>query len=185
MRQDSPAGSQAALPKPGQSIRDFVREYTSSLLAKDKTQDNLIRTVAKMDAIAEMEIARLRKDGQGAVACRLGCDHCCHRIVGVSVSEAIQIAVRVQTRFSQQQRQVLLSRCVQYANATKSLRRGLEILGRPACPFLENRQCTIYDVRPAGCRGYNSRDVAACGARAVSPLPAPARGGRAGRTRTE
>ena len=77
------------------------------------------------------------------------------------------------TRFSQPERERLLQRCRQYASATFPFRADLQNLARPACPFLVDRQCSIYDVRPLGCRGMNSRSAAACEAKRKNPESAP------------
>jgi hypothetical protein len=164
-----PAGGGTALPKPGQTAQDFVREFAVSTLQPQQNSANLIRTVAKMDAIAEMEIARLKRDPQGKVECKVGCDHCCHRIVGASVSEAIQIATRVSSTFNPAQRKALIDRCREYATATFQLRSGRINLIRSACPLLVDHKCSVYDVRPLGCRGSNSKSVAACEANRRRP----------------
>jgi Fe-S-cluster containining protein len=166
-------GAGAALPKLGQPISEFVCEYTRSVMSQGATPQNLIRAVGKMDAIAEMEIARLRKDPQGKIACQAGCDHCCHRVVLVRVSEMIPIAQRVATVFTPAQRLALLDRCRQYANASERFRAGHLSFARPACPFLVDHRCSVYDVRPLSCRGYNSRSVSACEAKRAHPQSAP------------
>ena len=167
-------GSGAALPKPGQSTTDFLREHSRSLLQSQKTVGNLIRAVGKMDAIAEMEVARLRKDPEGRVACKAGCDHCCHRVVVVGVTELIQIAQRLIEKSNPAQRHALQERCRQYAVASEPFRAGQQAFARAACPFLLGHMCSIYDVRPIGCRGWNSYSVQACELRRRYPEAPPA-----------
>ena len=120
--------------------------------------DNLIRSVAKMDAIADIEIARLKSDAPGKVACRPGCDHCCHRIVVVGVSEVIRIASVVNGTFTQAQRDGCFPQrhASKYAEDSLPFRDGRQGQARPRCPLLVDGLCSIYEARPVGCRGWNS-----------------------------
>ena len=73
----------------------------------NSANDQLIRQVSDAHGFADAKIARLREDAQGKIACKPGCDHCCHRIVVAGVSELIRIAAVVTSTFTKEQQDIL------------------------------------------------------------------------------
>jgi Fe-S-cluster containining protein len=97
----------------------------------------------------------------GSVACRAGCDHCCHQVVALTPPEALAVAAHVKSLPAHE-----LERITERVRNAYERGRGLSTAERYApehpCPFLEAGQCSIYEVRPLACRGMNSRDDTGC-----------------------
>jgi Fe-S-cluster containining protein len=94
-------------------------------------------------------------------ACKAGCDYCCRSGMRVKVTaeEADVIARRLQrdpTLIS------IRERVVSGAARTREMTNGQYWEAKVACPFLENGNCSIYDVRPVSCRAWTSMDVNGC-----------------------
>ncbi len=122
-----------------------------------------------MAATSRMSDALLARAPAGAVACRAGCDHCCHQSVGVTPPEALAIFDHLSHTLSDD----ALERLAAHVAARRAETRGLSAAERfsPAhpCVFLEAGRCTIYEVRPLSCRAMNSLDAGECERRLRDP----------------
>jgi hypothetical protein len=95
--------------------------------------------------------------GQEA-ACTPGCSHCCHARVEVSPPEAFRIARALQA-WQQDALSALIERLHSHVAADSEIDNWN---ARPACPFLSEHRCTIYEVRPGACRRAHSLDARLC-----------------------
>ena len=97
-------------------------------------------------------------DRDVGVACHTGCSFCCSARVAISAPEVFLIADAIRLR-PESEIEVVVKRLRQHAdmNANKT-----DWKQRTPCPFLDNDLCTIYSLRPVGCRKAHSLDLAAC-----------------------
>jgi Fe-S-cluster containining protein len=105
----------------------------------------------------------------GSVACRAGCDHCCYQVVGVTAPEALAISLFLKGGLSEAELGLVTSRLESLAERTQGLSAEARFAPDYACAFLEDGQCSIYEVRPLSCRGMNSLDAEACAKRLRDP----------------
>lgn len=121
--------------------------------------------MASMSRLAEGMLARAPA---GAVACRRGCDHCCHQSVSVTPPEALAIVEHLQ-----QKARPALARLVARVGDLHLRTAGLSAAKRFSpefpCPLLEDGGCVAYEVRPLSCRGMNALDAADCATRLRDP----------------
>ncbi|WP_394791399.1 YkgJ family cysteine cluster protein [Rhodoferax sp.] len=95
--------------------------------------------------------------------CRQGCSHCCHARVEALWPEVFQIAGALALLVPTEQAAIVVRLQAHLAAQTEDDGQpDAPWSRRPACPFLRDRLCSIYTVRPATCRKTHSRDVAAC-----------------------
>jgi Putative zinc- or iron-chelating domain len=92
----------------------------------------------------------------GPVACQAGCSSCCHQHVDVSASEACLIALYLRTQKRKPPDLDRAAAMISGLSHTKRWARGI------ACPFLLDRKCSVYDVRPEPCRSHLSLSRGAC-----------------------
>jgi Fe-S-cluster containining protein len=86
-------------------------------------------------------------------ACAPGCAFCCYLPVDVLAPEAFLIAAHLQQTRSPDELAAL---------AYRLGADGQHDFGVRPCVFLTNGRCSIYDVRPMVCRGYNSLSKERC-----------------------
>ncbi|HEX8525805.1 YkgJ family cysteine cluster protein [Allosphingosinicella sp.] len=109
-----------------------------------------------------------------AIACRMGCAHCCRAWVSARAPEVLFAAAAVPRRELDAVRATL--------EATFQVTGALTVAERARlaapCPMLLDNRCRIYEARPATCRNAVSADAQIC-ARAFAPgaadedIPAP------------
>lgn len=96
-----------------------------------------------------------------AIACKAGCGWCCHQQVGVSVPEAIRIALHIRA-LPPAEAAVMTQRVWELDERTNGLTTSRRTATKLPCAFLEDGSCAIYPVRPLRCRGLHSTDVSFC-----------------------
>lgn len=97
------------------------------------------------------------------LGCKTGCSHCCSARVEAIAPEVFQIVAELESR-SATERSEMVERLM--AHATTPNEEAALWNQRKSCPFLTNRLCTIYQVRPAVCRKAHSLDAEKCEAHA-------------------
>jgi hypothetical protein len=139
-------------------------------LEKERTPERVVELARRlMAATSQLVDGLLARAPEGAIACKAGCDHCCHQIVGVSAPEALAIFDHLQKTRSAAE----LERVRAHVERLYERSRGLPSAGRISpehpCAFLDGGRCTIYEVRPLACRSVHSLDAADCERRLRDP----------------
>ncbi|MDL2337399.1 MAG: YkgJ family cysteine cluster protein [Pseudomonadota bacterium] len=96
------------------------------------------------------------------MACRTGCSHCCSARVEAFAPEIFRIAEELKT-WPAQAREAVAVRMRDHVAADAGTASWSD---RPECPFLVDRRCSVYAVRPSACRKAHSLAVEACAANA-------------------
>jgi Fe-S-cluster containining protein len=140
--------------------RKFLYKTLKQKLRFKKTSaPELIKAVQifdqRMDEVIHQRIKKIKN-----MACRSGCAHCCHQMVGASPLEIFLIAEAINNRYSDQKKE-MLERLSQHALRIENQWDEPPRYDQP-CPFLVDNHCGIYAVRPSGCRKAHSLDVASC-----------------------
>jgi len=137
------------------------------------TAPNLESTVElarnALAATSRLAEALLAQAPAGAVACKAGCDHCCHQPVGLTPPEALAIAAHLREKLTTEELVTVAARFAQRARDTRGLSSAQRFSPDHPCPFLNRGQCSIYEVRPLACRGMNSLDSEDCKRRLREP----------------
>ena len=134
--------------------RDGYR-IASLHLEEELTAPNLVAGIESLHrGVDELLEAFLRRsaDEDKPAECKKGCNWCCHQAVYTLSHELLHISQYVQNNFLPERRDLCLHRAQE---------RVLLSHNSP-CPFLESGFCSIYPVRPMGCRIYLSSSVRAC-----------------------
>jgi Fe-S-cluster containining protein len=123
----------------------------------------LVDTSRDLADYADEAIAIVRDEYRPRLDCKAGCSYCCCKPgVLVSIPELLRILDHLQATFD--------------AEAVSAVREGArryarQLAGRSfddptdesvPCPLLSDGRCSVYEVRPLTCRGYNSTSVDAC-----------------------
>jgi Fe-S-cluster containining protein len=144
--------------------RDGYR-IASQYLEEQVTAQNLVAGIETLHrGVDDLLEAFLRRsaDEEKPVVCKKGCNWCCHQAVYAVTHEFLHISQYVHENFTVERRDQCLKRAQEKTLLThhKSLREQSHL--KSPCPFLESGSCSIYSVRPMGCRIYLSSSVRAC-----------------------
>lgn len=147
--------------------RDAASGLTASQLpAGDGSGDRVAAVIASAGAVADFAdraVAIVVDQYQPAVACREGCNYCCCKPgVLVTVPELLRLLDAIGQRFSEDEKSALVLRAGRYASQIAGSRFDDATNESVPCPLLVDGRCSVYDVRPLACRGYNSTSADAC-----------------------
>ena len=140
------------------------------ILGRDPTLERVFDlTHRAMASTSRLVAGLLAHAPEGAVACKAGCDHCCHVVVGVTAPEALTIFDHLQRSRSAPELARLAARVATVHERTRGLSSAERFSPEYPCIFLEAGRCSIYEVRPLACRGMNSLDAGECETRLRDP----------------
>jgi hypothetical protein len=112
---------------------------------------------------------------QGLIACQAGCTFCCHLRVMVYPHEAIALHRYLGLVLPKEQAQRIRARLQANAQCLTQTPPGSPV-SRSPCAFLEEGQCSVYEVRPCACAGYHSLSREACERDHETPADSAAQG---------
>ena len=137
-------------------------EWVFRRLRKTRDRDDLLAVVATAHKGFDRAYASAPAEARAAVACRPGCDACCHVPVGVQAHEVLIAARHVQTHFSPGDLEALLARAASHraAFAGRSIPERTAL--RTPCVLLRDGACSIYAARPEACRSHHGNSAASC-----------------------
>jgi Fe-S-cluster containining protein len=140
------------------------------VLGQDVTIERVLElTRGAMNSTSRLVLGLLSHAPHGAIACRAGCDHCCHVTVGVTLPEALTIFDHLAQSLSVEALNELKSRIAAFRERTRGLSSAERFSPEYPCVFLAAGRCSIYEVRPFACRGMNSLDATECETRLRDP----------------
>ncbi|WP_166443065.1 YkgJ family cysteine cluster protein [Phragmitibacter flavus] len=96
------------------------------------------------------------------LACKKGCFLCCYLRVDAKAHEILNIADYVEASFSGLERGALNARLEEHQKTVEPLSYEQHIGTNVPCPLLIDGMCSVYSVRPFGCRRHQSQDFDSC-----------------------
>ena len=138
-------------------------------MQKTTNVKNLRAYVKGQASLAHVELDKLMSEVPKA--CKEGCDACCYQMVSVHTWEEDRIVSFIQGSMHAQTKAIVRKQFVEWWRYLKSVLRPatrmepitllemqnlqLHMIQRSVmCPFLVDRKCSIYPVRPAMCRAH-------------------------------
>lgn len=128
------------------------------------TLRQLLTELEHLRARADASFARVVELHPRAVACRPGCDDCCHALFDLSPMESISLALAFLDLPRQSRREVLRRGQKAAEIFDQSLKQAFSLTGtqrlaalsqaRVPCPLLQEGRCLLYETRPLTCRLY-------------------------------
>ena len=127
--------------------QQFGYDAVAATLAASSDVDACVALATRIDDLIEQATASFAAEDPG-VACRAGCNFCCHLRVMIFPHEAIALFRHLGSRMPKEQAQVVRKR----------------VLAREdnACAFLVEGKCSAYEARPSACSGYHSLSKEKC-----------------------
>jgi Fe-S-cluster containining protein len=147
-----------------------VANTARGLLGSQPTLEGTLELARNaMGATSRLADGFLANAPAGAVACKAGCDHCCHQMVGVTAPEALTIFDHLQKTRAPAELESITQRIAAAHEQRKALSSDERFSPDHPCVFLVEGHCSIYEVRPLSCRGVNSLDAGECSRRLRDP----------------
>ena len=143
--------------------REAGGTITADALRKGVSPASLAEAAAGLARFADEAQAIVREEYRPPLACGDRCWYCCCKPnVLVSIPELVRILRHVEAVFSPEALAALRQRSRGYEAQVAGRRLDDPIDESVPCPLLVDGRCSVYDIRPLVCRGYNSTDVEAC-----------------------
>jgi hypothetical protein len=152
------AASDNDVPSPAQR---FAAEAVKETLTKSTDVDSCMALASRIDSLLDQAFSSFQEAGAG-LACRAGCNFCCHLRVMVYPHEAIALFRFLRSRIARDVADGIRARLLENAGRINKLSRGGSLPTGIACAFLVDGKCSAYEVRPAACSGYHSLSREQC-----------------------
>jgi Fe-S-cluster containining protein len=167
---------EASLSSPTE-VHRFAHESGKAIgleaLSKGRSPARVYELFDRAAAFAESFRARHRGEPTG-LACKRGCNHCCHMPVASTGPAVLRMAAALRERLSKADFAAALARVVALDEKTRGVPWSPGLRAPTPCAFLVDGACSVYAVRPFVCRAWNSTDAEAC-KRALSEETVPMR----------
>ncbi len=134
-------------------------------LERVRHPEQMMEALAWGMAELERTYAGTKRSVLATVACRSGCDACCHVPIDVQAHEVFFAAHHIQLHFSADALTALIERLATHRANIAALAPGDRDLIRQPCALLrDDGACSIYEGRPQACRSHHSSDATLCAA---------------------
>lgn len=145
-------------------LKQHLRKTTVESLAAHRTPQQARAVANTVNDAFESAVTGLDKlaPPEQPLACKKGCDHCCHLTVMTDAATVLRIADFVRETFGRAERTLLDMRLIVYEDKVEKLTQSQRSTARLPCPLLVDGACTVHPVRPLVCRAFNSYDAEAC-----------------------
>jgi Fe-S-cluster containining protein len=137
----------------------FASEAVRDTLGTSSDADACVALAARINALMDQALESFRGDG---LACREGCNFCCHLRVMVFPHEAIALFRYLDRYMPQELADGIRARVMENADRRATLTREGQLVPAMRCAFLVDGKCSAYDVRPAACSAYHSLSKGRC-----------------------
>jgi Fe-S-cluster containining protein len=135
------------------SVHDFASQAVRSTLGQSTDVDACVALAGQIDQLLDQAANHLQGGG-ARLACRAGCNFCCHLRVSVLPHEAIALFRYLQSRMPAAAAEQVRTRLRHYVRTPPTAPRS--------CAFLVDGECAAYEVRPSACAAYHSMSRERC-----------------------
>jgi Fe-S-cluster containining protein len=144
-------------------VQHFASRAVRTTLGRSTDVDVCVELVGQVDRLLEQAAAHLQGDG-ASLACRAGCNFCCHLRVMVLPHEAIALFRYLQSRMPVAIADRVREKLREYTRAAAALASPASSApeSRRACAFLVDGECAAYEARPSACAAYHSLSRERC-----------------------
>ena len=139
-------------------VQQFAARAVRGTLGRSTDVDACVALVGQIDHLLEQAAQHLPQ-GSAHLACRAGCNFCCHLQVRVLPHEAIALFRYLQSRMAAPSAERVRTKISEYTRAPQP---SGQPAARRACAFLIEGECSAYEVRPSACAAYHSVSKQRC-----------------------
>ncbi|MFP3867581.1 MAG: YkgJ family cysteine cluster protein [Desulfobacteraceae bacterium] len=148
-------------------FQEFEKKQTLEIMRNGQPRTMVLELAPQAHRLAGQIISRVEKELGGVlppVACKAGCSYCCYHQIFISPPEAFLIGDYLRRKFTDQDRRMLAVKVKKNMQLLEGKDLEAIVRSRPQleCIFLQNNRCSLYEVRPMGCRAWSSRRAEQC-----------------------
>jgi Fe-S-cluster containining protein len=147
--------------QPTPPVQVFGSQAVRSTLGRGADVDACVALVRQVDDLL-VQAARHLQEGGAALACRAGCNFCCHLRVQVQPHEAIALFRHLQSQLPRQLADEIRATIKAYTRPAAGAAATSAQSQRRPCAFLVAGECAAYEVRPSACAAYHSLSKERC-----------------------
>src|SRR6266850_23389 len=145
------------------SSRDAGRALAADALSNGISTARLITLAGDAARYADAAIEIVNEEYRPRLDCKEGCSYCCCKPgVLISIPELLRILERLTTTLDPDGIAAVRDRAASYTRQLNGRSFDEPTDESIPCPLLNDGRCSVYEVRPLTCRGYNSTSVDAC-----------------------
>ncbi|TVS11624.1 MAG: YkgJ family cysteine cluster protein [Wenzhouxiangella sp.] len=138
-------------------VASLSRERNQKALPKGSHQ-----ALRQTQRLIEEQTRILPRDDRGPLACRAGCNFCCHLRVLCTAPEVFAVIDWMRAQASAEDFKQFRQRVAATAETLHGLDPDKVLRTNLACPNLVDGHCSVYAARPLSCRAYHSLSREAC-----------------------
>ncbi len=143
--------------------REAGQSLTADSLKQGIRLQAAVSAAADVAQFADEALAIVQEEYRPRLHCQEGCHYCCCKPgVLASIPELLRILALIHSTFSEADVLALRERAKRYGEQVAGRNFNELVDESVPCPLLVDGRCSVYEVRPLVCRGYNSTDVDAC-----------------------
>ena len=143
--------------------RDAGHTLTLDSLRAGISLTAVVSAATSVADFADQALAIIAEQYRPSLHCKEGCSYCCRKPgVLITVPELLRIVSHIQSSCDEGSRAALAVRARRYAQQIEGRRFDDATNESVPCPLLVDERCSVYELRPLVCRGYNSTNVDAC-----------------------
>jgi Fe-S-cluster containining protein len=144
------------------STRDETAARVRARTAQEAARGGPERARRQALRALDEALARIPVVQRGNVACRSGCDLCCHLRVMATPAEVFGVVDFLKAQLDPASFAAFRDRVADTARRLVGLPRAQVLATNLPCPVLVDGRCSAYAARPFNCRAYHSLDRDAC-----------------------
>ena len=134
---------------------------SADALGRDRSAAACAALCRRHNAVIEGEIEAFARAGS-AVACRPGCDFCCHQRVSVLPHEALALLDHLRAHSTPAEAAAIEQRIRANARRIDGMSIREHYAANIACAFLVDGRCAAYSARPSVCASFHSLSRERC-----------------------
>lgn len=170
-QRDSEAAKRARLVADLKPIEDDARAFAAHILSEGHTRENVHELVSSLASETEAIVSDVqqRMPPENLPACQEGCAWCCSIKVETTAPEVLRIVEYLYSSRPSEEIEELRASLALLTPKLQAMSWEARYDAQVPCPLLVDNACSVYEVRPMTCRGWNSRDARACEESSMAP----------------
>jgi Fe-S-cluster containining protein len=142
-------------------LAEFTKRMVGFAFADHRTPARALTLVKEVYRVTDEMLTGCLNNGTKP-ACQVGCFWCCYMRVKVTPLEVLYISDFLRSGLSPGELSKLQQRLAATDETTRGMNGYQRVCAKMICPLLVDAKCSVYPVRPIGCRVYHSLNLSDC-----------------------